>query len=167
MATPKKHHEPRKCKNPSCGKIFVPKRDDQLYCSPRCYNAWYQRVNVRKSKPKQKKAINIDPKRGLHEIKCDTCEKMFMPTSRTQKNCPECRALNKRYKHKNDTDASGTREERIRRREADKKGMEQWAYVLHIDFGANYGTIRHYYDADDFSGLQRRVPSLVPARTTT
>lgn len=164
MTTPKKHHEPRKCKNPNCGKIFIPQRDDKEFCSPACYNAWYQRTKIRESKPKP--AMNLDPKRGLHKIKCEICGKMFMPASRTHKVCLKCRREQSDYKQKR-LKAEQQKKQREAKQKCDELKMKSWAKLLNIDYHQNYGKIRAYYILNKYSELKKRAPYLVPARITT
>ena len=58
MSTPKKHHEPRKCKNPNCGKIFMPASRTHKVCLKcrREQNDYKQKRLKAEQQKKQQKA---------------------------------------------------------------------------------------------------------------
>ena len=110
------------------------------------------------------------PKKHYSPRECETCGKMFIPTCRTYKNCPECRRelytdRNKYWKYKTDKEEKAEAEARKRKKEQDEAIMKSWARLLKIDYYQNYGVIRAYYIINKFSELKKRAPYLVPVKT--
>ena len=151
-----------RCANPRCGKYFLPQNRNHRYCSPEC-------------RSEHEYLLSIESDDDILICQNVLCRKKFKPDHPGQRYCSqECAAADGEApntdKHWTTLMASNERTRKFRQKQlkkkrlAEEKGMKQWAYVLNLDYGQNYGIIRHYYTNNDFNGLQKRAPMLIKAK---